>query len=536
MFPTGHCEASPSGRGTDAQRFDLLWRRAVREHGESPFLLFRSDDQQTSAWTYAEFDEIVGEVAGTLTAMGVRRGTAVQLVLRNCPAFVALWLAVTRLGAWMVPVDPASAAGDIGNQVLRVRPSLVVIAEARAATFRQGARDAVPTVIELAEDASDLHPDGPLRGAAVDAVEAVDQIGPGDRLAVMFTSGTTSEPKGVVLTQANYATVAADMAAAARLGERHRWYVTLPLFHANAQYYCFAPAIHAGASVALTGSFSASRWVPTARELGVTHASLFAAPIRMILARTPLGEPPLALEHVWFAQSLGVEHHRAFARLAGTRPRQLYGMTETIAIVCADDQEPAVHDVIGPPVPGRQVRLIGADGEGAVADGAAGEICVRGIRGRDLFAGYLDAPEIDARVFTPDGAGSWFRTGDLAARGADGRLRFIGRVDDVIKVAGENVSLTEVEAAVAQAPGVLEAAVVAQADPIRDQVPIAYVVPKDPAARPSVIDLEQWATENLAPSARPRAWHLIDELPRTSVGKVRRFRITQRSAVDGGEG
>jgi crotonobetaine/carnitine-CoA ligase len=82
---------------------------------------------------------------------------------------------------------------------------------------------------------------------------------------------------------------------------RHRWHVTLPLFHGNAQYYCFAAAIAAGASVALSATFSASGWVPHARELEVTHASLFAAPIRMILARCPAEEPPLELEHVWFA-------------------------------------------------------------------------------------------------------------------------------------------------------------------------------------------------------------------------------------------
>lgn len=513
----------------DAQTFDELWRRAVREHGERAFLTFSSDGADTSTWTYAEFDRIVAEVAATLSAAGVRRGTALQLVLRNCPAFVALWLAAARLGAWMVPVDPASVAVDIRNQVERVRPAVAAIAAARADTYLEGA-DGGPKVIELAEDASDLDADGPLRGAT-GGVE-VGSVEPGDRLAVMFTSGTTSEPKGVVLTQANYVTVAAEMAAATGLRTRHRWYVTLPLFHANAQYYCFAPAIHVGASVALTASFSASRWVSTARELGVTHASLFAAPIRMILARTAGVESPLALEHVWFAQSLGQEHHRAFARLVGTAPRQLYGMTETIAIVTADVHEPPVHDVIGPPVSGRQVRLVGNDG-GDVADGEPGEIWVRGFRGRDLFGGYLDAPEIDARAFVGDGVSTWFRTGDLAIRGADGHLRFVGRLDDVIKVAGENVSLTEVEAAAAQAPGVLEVAVVAQPDLVRDQVPVAYVVPKDPAAPPSRPELEQWADRHLTPSARPRAWHLIDELPRTSVGKVRRFRIPQQHSALG---
>ncbi|GAA5113616.1 class I adenylate-forming enzyme family protein [Pseudonocardia adelaidensis] len=505
--------------------FDDLWRRAVDEHGESPFLLFRAESGETTAWTYAEFDDVVARVAGTLAESGVRAGAAVHLVLRNCPAFVATWLAVARLGAWMVPVDPASAARDIRSQVARVRPAVSVVATARLDAFREGAGEGGLAVVELAEDASDLRAGAPLvRGAPVLGSAGA---APGDRLAVMFTSGTTSEPKGVELTHANYVCVAAAMAAAARLEPRHRWFVTLPLFHANAQYYCFAPAILVGASVAVTASFSASGWAPAARELGVTHASLFAAPIRMILARCREGEPPLALEHVWFAQSLGVEHHRAFGELAGVPPRQLYGMTETVAIVTADVREPPAHDVIGPPIPGREIRLVDAVDGCDVAAGVPGEIWVRGERGRDLFAGYLDAPEINARAFTPDGDRCWFHTGDLAVREGDGALRFVGRVDDVIKVSGENVSLTEVEAAAAQAPGVLEVAVVARPDPVRDQVPEAYVVAKDRSAPPSVAELEDWAARNLAPAARPRAWHLIDELPRTSVGKVRRFRITR---------
>jgi carnitine-CoA ligase len=347
----------------------------------------------------------------------------------------------------------------------------------------------------------------------------------------MFTSGTTSQPKGVVLTQANYRTVAEVMAAVANLGPDDRWLVTLPLFHANAQYYCFSPAINVGASVALTATFSASQWIDMSHELGATHASLFAAPIRMILARTPDGTEPGRLRHVWFAQSLGRDHHRRFGELAGTLPRQLYGMTETIAIVTADRGDPPSHDVIGEPVPGRTIRLVDPATREDVEAGAPGMIMLRGERGVDLFAEYLDDPAVTDRTFTTDDEGvTWLVTGDLAVQvdspsSGPGALRFVGRADDVIKVAGENVSLTEVEAVLAQAPGVLEVAVVARADVIRDQVPVAYVVARDPDHAPTVDELATWAADQLTPQARPREWHLIDSLPRTSVGKVRRFKI-----------
>jgi carnitine-CoA ligase len=502
--------------------FQHTWDSAVAEHADRPFLVFRSVTGAVTEWTYREFDGVVARTAGALAEGGVGSGSPVHVVLRNCPAFVAVWLATARLGAWMVPVDPASTPRDIATQVRRVRPAIGVCAADRAEAYAEGAAGAVPVVIELAEDASDVASDGPLAAAPVDVPVGVE---PADRLAVMFTSGTTSEPKGVLLTQANYAHVATAMADAAALQPRHRWYVTLPLFHANAQYYCFAPAIAVGASVALSAAFSASGWVPHARELGVTHASLFAAPIRMILARCAPDESPLRLEHVWFAQSLGVEHYARFAELVGTRPRQLYGMTETLAVVCADTADPPAHDVIGTPIPGRRILVEDPADDGAAAPGVPGQLTVLGTPGVDLFAGYLDDERTTAKAFRHTEEGTWFSTGDLVTADGDGVLRFVGRVDDVIKVAGENVSLTEVEAALAQAPGVFEAAVLAKADPVRDVVPVAYVVASDPDNPPARDELDAWAARNLAPAARPREWNLIAELPRTSVGKVRRFQI-----------
>lgn len=506
--------------------FTDIWQRAVDQHGDRTFLAFRSEQGRIDTWTYGEFDRIVAGAAALLTATGVSAGDSVHLCLRNSPAFIAIWLATARLGAWMVPVDPASSSRDIATQLARVSPKIGFHAASRAETYLAGVTEGSGLrTVALEETAADVEPGGLLHAGDGPPVAAAP-VEPDTRLAVMFTSGTTSQPKGVVLTQANYRTVAEVMAAAAGLGADDRWVVTLPLFHANAQYYCFAPAIHVGASVALTATFSASGWIDMAIELGATHASLFAAPIRMILARTPEGTEPAQLRHVWFAQSLGRDHHRRFGELVGTLPRQLYGMTETIAIVTADRSDPPAHDVIGEPVPGRTVRLVDPATHEDVESGTPGMIMVRGERGVDLFAEYLDDPATTDRSFMTDEHGTtWLLTGDLAAQTDGGALQFVGRADDVIKVAGENVSLTEVEAILAQAPGVLEVAVLARPDEIRDVVPVAYVVARDQADPPTADELAAWAGGQLSPQARPREWHFIDSLPRTSVGKVRRFKI-----------
>lgn len=518
--------------GTVTGTFTSLWSAAVQDHRDRTFLLFRDVDGTVTSWTYGDFDDLVGRTAAQLVTLGVERGQPVHLCLRNCPAFLLIWLAVTRIGAWMVPVDPASTGRDIDNQVGRTHPVVGICSADRAEVYRSGVTGRIEHIIELTETARDTEPGSPLLSPDPPSDPDPGQVEPEDRLAIMFTSGTTSEPKGVVLTQANYWSVATTMSGLAKLTEDSRWYVCLPLFHGNAQYYCFAPAIHVGGSVALTARFTASRWPHEAAELEATHASLFAAPIRMILARRREDAPALALRHVWFAQSLGEEHYRQFSRMCGVAPRQLYGMTETMAIVTADLRETPGPDSIGQVVPGRRVRLLAKGTARDVPEGDPGVITLLGERGGDIFDGYLDNPDANGVAFPEIEEGrAWFSTGDLARVRPDGQLVFVGRIDDVIKVSGENVSLTEVEAALAQAPGVLEVAVLAADDPIRDKVPIAFVVPRHAERPPSLDELTEWSTQHLPPQSRPRRWTIIDQLPRTSVGKIRRFKLSDPSAA-----
>ena len=162
-------------------------------------------------------------------------------------------------------------------------------------------------------------------------------------------------------------------------------------------------------------------------------------------------------------------------------------MTETVAIVCADVSEPYRHDTIGPPIEGRSVVLRNPETGADAPPGEPGELVLAGVPGEDIFLEYLDDPAATGRSFVRRDGVTWFRTGDMVVR-ADGTdaLRFVGRRDDVIKVSGENVSLTEIEATLAQAPGVLECAVLGRPDPVRDMVPVAYVVPRDPEHPPAV--------------------------------------------------
>ena len=498
----------------DAETFSSVWTSTVYKFPSSTFLIFEGSDGSRSEWTYSSFDQLVGRVAHHLDELGVRKGSAVHLALRNSPAFVALWIAAIRLGAWIVPSDPFGTTAEFAEHISRTSPSIGVCSKTRREVYLS-ARPPMP-VIEVEEDDAELVDFGIMTFTQWPKVSLTD------RASVMFTSGTTGRPKGVVVTQANYAFAGKIMSEASGLQSQHRQLVVLPLFHANAQYYSFCSAIWVGASVALMHTFSASRFVEQANSFQATHASLFAAPIRMILSRGNFPNPELRLEHCWYAMNISQDQFETLSQLLGCAPRQLYGMTETIPAVLTDTSINPVLSSMGRVTLGCEVQIHNADHQNVMA-GIVGEVVVRGDAGITIFDGYLDDEAITKASFNND----WFSTGDRAMRDAYGSFFFDGRRQDILKVAGENVSTVEVELVLSSHPQILEAVVVGAPDPIRDEVPVAFVVANDASVPPSIEELRSWCEERLSKAKCPRTFVMMDELPRTSVGKIRKYLLKE---------
>ena len=353
--------------------FAAVWDRAVARRADETFLVFETPSGDVARWSYGGFDETVDRVAGTLAMLGAEPGAAVHLALTNSPTFIAAWLAASRLGAWIVPSDPMGRTPELAGHIERTHPTVGICAGARAGTYRAAAAAAGRpdlTVIEVDEADTALAP------FHAEPLAASERRAPDlhDRAAVMFTSGTTGRPKGVEVTQANYAFAGKVMAEAAGLAPDDRQLVVLPLFHANAQYYSFASAIWTGASVALMPAFSASGFLPAAARHSASCASLFAAPVRMILAR---GGPAdgVRLRHCWYAQNIAADQYETVAQWFGCRPRQLYGMTETIPAVLTDEAADPHHASMGRVSPGCAVDVQDSVGA-AVESGIVGEVVV----------------------------------------------------------------------------------------------------------------------------------------------------------------
>jgi crotonobetaine/carnitine-CoA ligase len=208
-------------------------------------------------------------------------------------------------------------------------------------------------------------------------------------------------------------------------------------------------------------------------------------------------------------------------------------MTETIPAVLTNRALDPRPDSMGQVTLGCTVDLqpLQSGAGDAVPDGEVGELVVGGSPGIHLFSGYLDDPATTMQSFRE----GWFHTGDRAVRDGDGSYSFAGRGGDILKVAGENVSAVEVEAVLAAHPAVFEAAVAGEADPVRDEVPVAYVVLRTEATTTTADDLATWCEHRLAPAKRPHRIHVVDELPRTSVGKIRKFMLPELVGAAAGE-
>jgi crotonobetaine/carnitine-CoA ligase len=342
-----------------------------------------------------------------------------------------------------------------------------------------------------------------------------------DLAAIMYTSGTTSKPKGVMVTHANYLAAGQTVADAIELRQIDRQFVVLPLFHGNAQYYSTMSALLRGASVVLMDRFSASRYFDKCIEYGCTVASLFAAPMRMILAQPQHpGHRDNKLRVVIFAQNLTPQQLDEWQQRFDAPLSQLWGMTETMGPPLMNPLRAERRNwTVGKPTGDYEITLVDESGN-RVAVGQEGEIIVKAVPGKTIMSGYFKNPEATAATIR-DG---WLHTGDNAIQDEDGYFRFVDRKKDMIKRSGENVSAGEVENVVLQHPAVFECAVIGLPDELRDEAIVAVVVLHS-GQRVTESELIDFCGGKLASFRVPQRIVFEESLPKTSVGKIQKHLI-----------
>lgn len=484
---------------------DLL-ADAVAAHGAREALVSTRDRV-----TYATLGSLADEAARALGARGVRRGSRVGLLLPNWPAWAAIAFGAWRCGAVLVPLPTVAPARELAAVVARAGVDVVVaLRRFRRHEFAAGVCGA-PVAVLLEEPPPGRPVDlGPL----LDGAPAAPPEGPapGDDATLCFTSGSTAEPKGVVHTHDALVRAARGDAAVLGLTPEDRTWGQLPFFFAGGLVAVLLGTIAAGGAVVLQEVFEPGEALALLEGERVTV--FFSWPHQ---AEALLAHPDFPRRRLALAKGVGANTTWA-PRLypAGHRAVSAYGMTETPPLCAAwpwDAPLERRRASFGPPVGARELRIVDPDTGAALATGQQGEICVRG---PELFSRYLGRSREACRD-----ADGFFHTGDRGWLDHDGALHFAGRLGEVVKSAGANVSVAEVEAVLCEHPAVAAAHVVGVPDPRRGESVAAFVVaatPVEPAA------LVAHCRERLSSWKVPRHVWLRDaaDLPSRGSGKVDR--------------
>ncbi len=523
---------------TRANNLSGLLQRRASEHPQRTFVLFekqpgasvdKSADEPPpfkQQLSYREFNDAVNQACGFLESAGLNHGDVFNLHLPNCPAFLVLWFAGARLGAVMMPTNILASVDELVYLLdhSSTRISFTTAQHMDAVNQCQLRVETLQHVI-LCDPCTNSPDPQSFECLAAGFSGEFDEYPskPGDMASIMYTSGTTAKPKGVMVTHANYIKAGTTVADAIELTANDRQFTVLPLFHGNAQYYSTMSALVRGASIALMDRFSASRFFDKCIEYDCTVASLFAAPMRMIMAQPE--KPDHAANRVrvvLYAQNITEHQSSEWHRRFNAPLSQIWGMTETMGPPLMNPYHGERRNwTVGKPIGGYDVRLVDEQDQ-QVTQGQQGEITVKGIPGETIMSGYFDNQEATRNTIR-DG---WLYTGDNAVVDEQGYFRFVDRVKDMIKRSGENISAGEVESALLDHPAVFECAVVGIPDPVKDESIVAVAV-INPGIEVSADELIGHCAARLAKFRVPQQVIFKESLPKTSVGKIQKHLLRQ---------
>jgi crotonobetaine/carnitine-CoA ligase len=437
---------------------------------------------------------------------------------------VDAWFACAWLGAILVPFNAATRGPQLEHVLTDCAPRVFIVEEPFLAHLEVLER--VPDELERLW-VLDREPGGDYRGRPLEAypepaspVPAAD-VQPGDTVAILYTSGTTGPSKGVMCPQAQFYWWARSTASMlGGLSQDDVLYTCLPLFHTNALNSCIQALSH-GAEFVVGERFSASRFWDRVLEADATVTYLLGAMVS-ILSKT--AEVPAEKRHrvrVALAPATPRDLHELFRERFGVQLRDGFGMTETNAVIGALDGEQR-PGTMGKAMPGYQVKVVDEHDE-EVPDGTAGELVMRADEAYAFATGYWRMPEQTVASWR----NLWFHSGDRAVRDPDGSFRFLDRLKDAIRRRGENISAWEVETVLQSHPDVAAAAVIPVPSPLGEDDVMGVVVPRA-GAELDLVSLMDHCQPRLAYFAIPRYLDVVEALPLTENGKVRKFVLRER--------
>jgi crotonobetaine/carnitine-CoA ligase len=505
----------------------------AREQPDKPFL------QCGGEWlTYGDAFAESGRIAGGLARMGVAKGQQIAFVLPNRIEFALVFLACARLGVLQVPLNPY-LRGEFLHYQLEDSEAATIVTDALGLDQVRPLIDRLPALrrILIVGEQPDPVECGVVEVLPYDrlldpgAVPEYPELGPGDLCSVMYTSGTTGMPKGCMMSNGYYLTIARELMTAQWIERDDVLFTAYQLFHTSGQIYGVTTVLNAGASLVLEPQFSASRYMARVRETGATVLYGPGAMGLALLAQPPHAEDARNRVRLAMWLPMTAEKQQEFERRFDTRvTSETYGQTEVLIPAMSSLSDERRPGTAGRLTPYFDLRLVDDD-DREVPLGEAGEIVVRPRGAHGMFAGYWRKPEATARAWR----NLWHHTGDYGRLDADGYLSFVDRKKDALRRRGENIASLELERAILRHPGVAAVAVHAVPSDLSEDEIKACLVPAgspDDTAELKPDELFEFFKATLPYYAIPRFVEILDELPANVMGRVQKFKLVERGITD----
>ncbi|HEX4163543.1 MAG TPA: FadD3 family acyl-CoA ligase [Acidimicrobiales bacterium] len=492
--------------------------------------------------TYPELATEARRFAAALVESGVGQGDRVAIWCFNCAEWVVAVLGIFAAGAVLVPVN-TRFKGHEAAEILRRSGArtLVTVTDFLGTDYLallEGAGVPLPALesVVLArgrrEEANNIAVDWTtyLGRATPVGFEEVQRrsaaLGPEDPSDILFTSGTTGVPKGVVMTHGRTLTVASDWVAMSGLREGDVYLQVNPYFHMFGLKAGILASVVAGATMLPEAAFDVDAVLTRVERERVTVLPGAPTIYQAILDHPDREQHDLSSLRVAVTGAADIPVkliHRVQQELPFRTIITGYGLTEggTACATSEGDDPEAIATTVGRARPGFELRIV-EEGGRDVAAGEAGEVL---LRGGSVMAGYLDDPEETVKVLSADG---WLRTGDLGVLDDAGRLRIVGRVKDMFIVGGFNAYPAEIENALLRHPSIRQAAVIGIPDHRLGEVGMAFVVTSDPVTADDIIE---WSRDQMANYKVPRVVEIVDALPLNATGKVMKDTLRERAAA-----
>ena len=450
-----------------------------------------------------------------IQATGYRRGQRVMLLLENRPGYFLWWIAFNALGISVVPINPDLRIAELSYMIDHAEPVLAIVSHNRCEELREAAKKAGSSMA-LVEFGTSIP-------VATNSVCIADRQGDPEA-ALLYTSGTTGNPKGCILTNEYFVeagrwySTATGVCALNTDGER--MITPLPIFHMNAMAFSFMAMVAVGGCLTALDRFHPRSWWSSVRESKATCLHYLGVMPSMLMGADPSEQDTNHTVRFGFGAGIDPKLHAAFERRFNFPLSEGWAMTETGAggVICAN-REPRVigRSSIGSPHEKVEARLVDDEGN----DCERGELLVRAAGPnprKGFFAGYFK----DDKATDEAWQGGWFHTGDIVRVEADGMMYFVDRKKNVIRRSGENIASVEVESALAKHPTVAGVAVAAVPDEIRGNEVFACIIAKGPATPDLAQEITQWCLTQLAYYKAPGYIAFVDTLPVTATQKLER--------------